>query len=87
MKDEVVEVYSDDSNTVVMRHPSRRFPGVLIQGDTLHSLLSDLSSVLVEKEKLSEDAAGDLEGVYDRLQKLLENYKRVLSSHKLPLPF
>ena len=35
---ESVEIYSDATNAAVMRHPGRRFPGMLIQGDTLHSL-------------------------------------------------
>ena len=32
MHTELVEIYSDESNMAVMRHPGRRFPGVLIQG-------------------------------------------------------
>src|SRR5262245_1747536 len=37
---EQVEIYSDVSNAAVMRHPGRRFPGVLVQGDTLYTLCS-----------------------------------------------
>jgi len=36
MRTEVVEIYSDQANAAVIRHPSRKFPGVLVQGDTLH---------------------------------------------------
>jgi Family of unknown function (DUF6959) len=28
---EPVEIYSDQTNAAIMRHPGRRFPGVLIQ--------------------------------------------------------
>ncbi len=38
MHTESVEIYSDATNSAVMRHPGRRFPGVLVQGDTLHSM-------------------------------------------------
>jgi hypothetical protein len=38
MHTEPVEIYSDATNAAVMRHPGRKFPGVLIQGDTLHTL-------------------------------------------------
>ncbi len=33
-----VEIFSDETNRAVMRHPSRRFPGVLVQGDSLYAL-------------------------------------------------
>jgi len=35
MRTENVEILSDRTNTAVMRHPGRRFPGVLVQGDSL----------------------------------------------------
>lgn len=39
---EPVEIYSDLSNGAIMRHPGRRFPGVLIQGDSLYLLCDRL---------------------------------------------
>ena len=38
MRTESVEIYSDETNRAVLRHPGRKFPGVLIQGDTLYTL-------------------------------------------------
>lgn len=38
MRTESVEIYSDETNRAVIRHPGRKFPGVLIQGDTLFTL-------------------------------------------------
>lgn len=38
MRSEDVEIFSDMTNAAVMRHPGRKFPGVLIQGDTLYTL-------------------------------------------------
>jgi hypothetical protein len=38
MRIEPVEIYSDAFNGAVIRHRGRRFPGTLIQGDTLFSL-------------------------------------------------
>ena len=37
-----VEVFHEEANFVVLRVPSRKYPGVLIQGDTLGGLVSDL---------------------------------------------
>ena len=38
MRVESVEIYSDESNRAILRHPGRKFPGLLIQGDSLYSL-------------------------------------------------
>lgn len=38
MRTEMVEMFSDATNRAVIRHPGRKFPGVLVQGDTLYSL-------------------------------------------------
>jgi hypothetical protein len=38
MRVETVEIYSDATNAAILRHPDRRFPGLLIQGDTLHTI-------------------------------------------------
>ncbi|WP_429002107.1 DUF6959 family protein [Xanthomonas campestris] len=35
---ESVEIYSDRPNMAVLRHPGRKSPGVLLQGDRLHAL-------------------------------------------------
>jgi hypothetical protein len=49
---EPVEIYSDASNAAVMRHPGRRFPGVLLQGDTLSILVRQAASVAEQAETL-----------------------------------
>ena len=87
MKNEQIEIYSDASNMAVMRHPGRNYPGVLVQGDTLHSIVSELQVVLAERQKLSDDAAGELEGVYERLSEMLTHYIAVLEKHGMDLPF
>ena len=38
MRIEEVEIFSDKTNSAVMRHPDRAFPGVLLQGDSLYIL-------------------------------------------------
>ena len=36
MRKATVEIFSDATNATVIRHPERRSPGVLVQGDTLY---------------------------------------------------
>jgi hypothetical protein len=84
---EAVEIFSDASNAAVMRHPGRRFPGCLIQGDSLYMLVSSLAVVQAEAHTLSEEAADVLADVTDRLTELFEHYKATLLHHNIALPF
>jgi predicted RNase H-like HicB family nuclease len=83
---ETVEIYSDATNAVVMRHPGRRFPGVLIQGDTLASLVMRLDSIR-RSASASAEPADELANVHEHLKELLQHYKNVLVSHSIELPF
>ena len=87
MKTEIVEIYSDASNAVVIRHPGRKFPGVLIQGDTLCIMVDTLSSVVEKSASLPDETATELKDVRDRLSDFLSHYVAVLKQHELPLPF
>ena len=88
MRTESVEIFSDQSNAAVMRRPGRKFPGVLVQGDTLHGLWLQADEACKAAYKvLQEDAYEELVGLRDRLWELLEHYKSVLVEHKHPLPF
>ncbi len=87
MKIESVEIYSDASNAVVLRHPGRRFPGCLLQGDTLNNFVTSLAKARNEAERLSEDAAENLREVHDHLAEILEHYAGVLKEHGLELPY
>lgn len=88
MKIETVEIYSDASNMAVMRHPGRNFPGSLIQGDSLYSMVQDLTEV--RTALLAGNVAEAIDGVeyvLVRLEERLSHYKDVLSQHGVELPF
>lgn len=82
-----VEIYSDESNAVVMRHPWRKFPGCLVQGDSLSILLRSLKVVQSEGACLCDEAAGELAETVEQLSDLMSHYKATLMSHNIPLPF
>jgi hypothetical protein len=86
MRVESVEIYSDENNTVIMRHPGRRFPGLLIQGDALYSLCvaADEMCNAVGKESVGFSEANKIR---NRLWDSLNRYKATLDSHGVPLPF
>lgn len=88
MKIEPVEIYSDASNFAVMRHPGRRFPGALVQGDSLQLLCS--AAEAAEKALKAGDAAraGDyLSELSGALRARLDHYGQVLTDHGLELPY
>lgn len=88
MRTETVEIYSDATNSAVMKHPERRFPGVLIQGDTLYSLCVDADAACkAGRGSMNHDAYADLNKLRNHLWDFLNQYKCVLAEHQIPLPF
>jgi hypothetical protein len=82
------EIYSDQTNAAIMRHPDRKFPGVLVQGDTLYSLCvsADASCQAFQSQAHTEEYQ-HLNDLRNHLRALLSHYKAVLTEHQLPLPF
>ena len=88
MKIEQIEVYSDASNAAIMRHPGRRFPGVLVQGDTLHALCRDVDEMCAAARESGDVAlCKQANALRNKLLSLLTHYKIVLGEHDIPLPF
>ena len=88
MRTEAVEIYSDQSNSAVLRHPGRKFPGVLVQGDTLYAMCRQADEVCSSaKSSLHSDTYEELNELRNHLWSLLNHYKVVLGEHKIQLPF
>lgn len=85
MRTENVEIYSDQSNAVVLRHPERKFPGVLVQGDTLFALCQQADEACAEME--GKQLPEGLEELRSKLRELVDHYRVVLGAHGVPLPF
>lgn len=82
------ELFTDGGNDAVVRLPGRNFPGVLIQGDTLSMLRSDVA------ELAELCAAGDLEEaryvaslLQADLEAKLQRYTDALRTHGISRPF
>lgn len=88
MRTETVEIYSDQTNAAVIRHPDRRFPGVLIQGDSLYSICVQADDAcLAARDQLGSDEYAELNRLRNSLWTFLNHYKTVLCEHRIPLPF
>jgi len=83
-----VEIYSDATNAAVVRHPNRSFPGVLIQGDTLHTMhVRACVALQAHAAGNHVEAIEELEELRDHLAELCLHYKRTLVEHGIRLPY
>ncbi|MGW3727150.1 DUF6959 family protein [Streptomyces sp. NPDC000851] len=82
------ELFTDGGNNAVVRLPGRKFPGLLMQGDSLSILRSDLADVVeaCERGDLAEarDSAGLLLAGLDAL---LTRYADALQEHQIARPY
>ena len=88
MRVEPVEIYSDASNNAVMRHPGRRFPGVLVQGDNRYAMCRTVDEICCKAhDRLDQETYEALNELRNNLWARLNQYKAVLTDHKISLPF
>jgi hypothetical protein len=80
-----VEVLADYGKLAVLRLEPRPFPGVLIPGDTLKSLMEMVEEA--QTASSNEDRAGALEDVAELVAGLLRGYIQILRDQGQPLPF
>jgi len=83
-----LEVYSQSINRGVVKMPSQSFPGLLLQGETLASLLN-LAKTLHEKSQNTNtteliDTSREL---MESIQNLVSHYESTLHRHNIPLPY
>ena len=88
MREESLEVYSADGNYAVVRPPGRKFPGSVIQGDSLSILLSLSNRVRERARRHADDDLNELTGeLVESLADRLRPYERVLREHHIELPY
>jgi hypothetical protein len=76
-------------NAYVLRHPQRRFPGILVQGDSLHIMWQQARQVreAVQSGRLSEDDLGEAEALAHGLGRLVVVYEAALGEAGIELPY
>jgi hypothetical protein len=83
-----LEVYSQSIDRGIVRMPSQGFPGLVLQGETLSSLLK-LANSAHEKSQSTGDAEliEATRDLAERLQKLVAHYESTLNKHNIPMPY
>ena len=85
-----VEVFDQAVNAWIIRTLGRHFPGVVVQGDSLHGLYALAESVHRRaRSTLSADPelAEETDELRDLLWGRLRAYEDALRAHGLPLPY
>lgn len=82
------DLLSRPVNFAVVQLPERSYPGVVVQGDTLHSLQKqvELMGRLLEKKEL-EGLADEIEDLNTRLSEALTHYEYICSERGISLPY
>lgn len=83
-----LEVYSQSIDRGVIRMPSQSFPGLLLQGETLSSLLK-LAKLAYERSQGTTDTEmiETSRELVESIQKLVAHYESTLHKHNIPLPY
>jgi len=83
-----LEVYSQSIDRGIVRMPSQSFPGLVLQGETLSSLLK-LAKLVYEKLPNNTDTEliDTARELMESIQKLVSHYEATLGRHKIPLPY
>ncbi|MDX3575621.1 DUF6959 family protein [Streptomyces sp. FL07-04A] len=88
MKRIEAELFTDGGNDAVVRMPGRQFPGVLVQGDSLHILRSAVAEVVEACERGDLEEARNSSGLLlADLDALLMRYEAALGEHEIPRPY
>ena len=80
-----VKLLSEPTNYAVVHLPGRAHPGVVFQGDSLHSFIADLQEAAMANDP--DEKALSLSDVIERLQAVRAQYEMVLEREGLPLPY
>ncbi len=83
-----LEVYSQSIDRGIVRMQSQNFPGLVLQGETLSSLLK-LAKATHEKSQNTSDMEliDTSRELMESIQKLVSHYEATLGKHNIPLPY
>jgi hypothetical protein len=85
-----LEVYAQEANHAIVRPSGRRYPGAVIQGDSLAVLCSEARKISLALKELGVVDEELLLLVQEHQEKLLDrllHYQQVLVAHGVELPY
>jgi hypothetical protein len=88
MQSDNLKILSQIPNSGIVQLPGRKFPGVVIQGDTLSNLFDGVRCVLQEAKRLqNEELFYEMLMLAEQLQGQLLHYEETLAKQGIELPY
>jgi hypothetical protein len=87
MKRIEIEMLSETSNCPVVRTPERKFPGIILQGDSLKSLLDAAKEIHGLCPKDDDELCAAAVALKDRLADFVASYEQAMQANGLELPY
>jgi hypothetical protein len=88
MPTETANILSQVSNSGVVQMPGRRFPGIVMQGDTLSNVFDSVRFLLAEfRSRRDEERYFETLMFAEQLQGQLLHYEQTLSERGMGLPY
>ena len=87
IKEELVELLTPIGNGAVVRLPGRRYPGVVIQGDSLSILVRHIREIRVRVDKDDEALLDEALLLEEELEEYRRGYEQALALHGIELPY
>jgi len=87
---DTAELLSAPENYAVVQLPGRNFPGVVMQGDSLHSLTRRLEKMLAGSRVgnfAHDDLVAELDDLVSLFSEVLSHYERVCVERGVELPY
>jgi hypothetical protein len=88
MPSDTAQILSNIPNSGIVQLPGRRFPGVVIQGDTLSGIFESARYLLAEfKRARDKERYFETLIIAENLQGQLVHYEETLAKHGIDLPY
>jgi len=85
MTDETAHILSQIPNSGIVHMPGRRFPGIVMQGDTLSNVFNAVALILADaKRRRDEELYYECLMLAETLQGQLQHYEKTLSELGMP---
>ena len=86
---ESAKILLTGSNGAVVHLPGRHFPGVVIQGDTLASIMRSVMDIREQVARVGgqDETVGELDIILEQLYARVALYETALEQHGFDLPY
>jgi hypothetical protein len=88
MKKIEIEILAEGSNCPIVKTPGRKFPGILLQGDSLKVLLDAATEIYeISSHEANDELHAAVGELKDKLAGFVAAYEKAMHANGLELPY